>query len=67
MSVLGVRTEVGAGGDLSMGRREQTVGNWQQTSSSSILRRRAMCWIICSWGRAILLSVGLSGEGEVTR
>jgi len=39
MSILGVRTEVGVGGDLSMGRREQTMGNWQQTSSSSMLRR----------------------------
>jgi len=39
MSVLGVRTEVGAGGDLSMGRSKRMVGNWRQISSSSTLRR----------------------------
>ena len=66
MSVLGVRTVAGVGGDLSMGRREQTVGNWWQTSFSSILRSREMWLIICSWASAILLLVGLSGGGEVT-
>jgi len=39
MSVSGVRTEAGVGGDLSMGRRERTVGNWWRTSSSLTLRR----------------------------
>ena len=67
MNMLGVRIEVGAGGDLSIGRREQMVGNWRRTSSSLMLRRQAMCSIICLWGRARSLLVGLSGGGEVTR
>jgi len=47
------------------GRREQTVGNWRWTSSSSMLRRQAMCSIICLWGSASSSLVGLFGGGEV--
>jgi len=65
MTVSGVSTAAGAGGDLLMGRREQTVGNWWRTSFSSMLRRWAMCSIICLWAKVILSLVGLSGGGEV--